>query len=74
MDDSCSSGKEESSHKGSTHEASENGNFDMDDNNVIHHFDSGRGDDCPGNLRTEMSKDQADLFPTGLIPATIAYM
>ncbi|XP_057476356.1 FIP1[III]-like protein [Actinidia eriantha] len=62
MDDSCSSGKEESSHKGSTHEASD-GDFNVDDDNVIHHFDSGSGDELSRKFKDGKVKRSGRPFP-----------
>ena len=69
MDDSCSSGKEESSHKGSTHEASD-GDFNVDDDNVIHHFDSGSGDELSRKFKDGKVKRSGIPFPKRFI----AYM
>ncbi|CAL5415339.1 unnamed protein product [Camellia sinensis] len=64
MEDSSGSGKVELTHKdGSAHEASENEDFGLDDDRVVHHFGSGSGDELSREFSEENVKRSGRHFP-----------
>ncbi|GMP76340.1 hypothetical protein CsSME_00033062 [Camellia sinensis var. sinensis] len=64
MEDSSGSGKVELTLKdGSAHEASENEDFGLDDDRVVHHFGSGSGDELSREFSEENVKRSGRHFP-----------